>query len=64
MCRSIISSITHSAKETRQQKYKWRWWLEAIGKGWESWTKFEKRGGGGGGGGGGAGNIGQRVFIK
>ena len=39
MCRSIISLITLSAMETRQQKMQWGWGLKASGK---------RRGGGGG----------------
>ena len=49
ICRSIVSlskiahqcgTITHSAKEIRQQEEQWGWGLEATGKG--GWTKFEK----------------------
>ena len=32
MCRSIISLITLSAMETRQQKMQWGWGLKASGK--------------------------------
>ena len=36
--------ITHSAKETGQQKEQREWGLEVTGKwGGEGWTKFEKR---------------------
>ena len=62
MCRSIISLskikhkmlkcgvITHSVKETWQQKEQWQWMLEARWGG--GWTKFEKKGVGNKGGGG------------
>ena len=47
--------ITHSAKETSQQKEQWGWGLEVTGdwREWVGWTKFEKEG---------VGNIGW-VFI-
>ena len=36
--------ITHSTKETRQQKEQWEWGLEVTGKcGGEGWPKFEKK---------------------
>ena len=40
--------ITHSAKETGQQKEQFGWMLEVTGK-WRTgcWTKFEKGWGGG-----------------
>ena len=57
MCRSILSLskkhikcgvITHSAKETGQQKEQWGWGLEVTRNlGLGSWTKLEKMGGGG-----------------
>ena len=36
--------ITHSAKETGQQKEQWRWGLQVTGEWGEGvgWTKFEK----------------------
>ena len=38
--------ITHSAKETGQQKVQWGWHLKVTGKwgGGVGWTKFEKEG--------------------
>ena len=41
--------ITHSAKETWQQKEQWGWGLEVTEVGGKWWTKHEKGGVGGGG---------------
>ena len=38
-------TITHSAKETRQQKEQWGWRLDVTGK-WEGGGQNLKRGGG------------------